>query len=189
MSDICDADREVYRQHTSLAAVATKLAALEELLDERDRWYKERDSWYSSRDKDRQAEVEKALTANKALTDAAFAASKEAIGEAKKSQDSYNLVHNDLVRKMEGQNALYLTRNDFDTRVGAMDEKVQDLKAVLQLMQGRGLGTANAWTVLLGAVALVATLAALWGLRTPSIQYVPVTPGVSLPMTIPPPVK
>jgi hypothetical protein len=170
-----------------IAKLASDLAGLRQLVDERDKWYKERDHWYAARDRDRQAEVQKALESSDKQTAAAFASSKDAIAEAKKAQDSYNLTHNDLVRKMEQQASSMLTRATADEKFASLDEKIQDLKAVSALAAGRGVGIANSWTILLGAVALIASLVALWGFRgNAQIQYVPVQPGVSLPLTLAP---
>ncbi len=49
---------------------------------------------------------------------------------------------------------------------------------------GKGEGLSTSWQVALGVVAIVA---ALYGFtRTPAIQYVPTSPGVSMPLTLAP---
>lgn len=106
-----------------------KLDSLRELIDERDRLYKERDE-------SQHTAVAAALTAVKEQTTAAFAASKEAIQEAKKSQDAYNITHNDLVRKMDDQNKATMPRAETEARFRSLDEKVDEVK--LALASGSG---------------------------------------------------
>lgn len=187
----------------SLRELTADLDGLRELFEEKIRANKElmdeRDKRYTERDRDRQAEVEKALTAAKEQTNAAFAASKEAITEAKKAQDSYNLTHNDLIRKMEKQASDTMPRLEAEGKLKALDEKFQELKSSLADSGGIVIGRkmvkdesrAN-MGIIIAFVALI--LSAVLGFvrasaptSLPPINLVMPSPGVSTTTTQPVP--
>jgi phosphopantetheinyl transferase (holo-ACP synthase) len=89
--------------------LTTQLNALRDLVDERDKRYDER---FKSQDK---------------AVDAAFAAQKEAIAKAESAQLQYNVVHNDLNRKMDAQYQQMLPRHEADSRFQTLTEKISDL--------------------------------------------------------------
>lgn len=92
---------------------------------------KERDKWYTERDKDRQASVDKALTAAKEQTASSFAASKEAILKAEEAQRAYNTAHNDLARKMDEQNKATIPRQESEARFRTIEEKVNEVRTAI----------------------------------------------------------
>ncbi len=87
-----------------------ELDAFRELMEERDRRYK------SQFDAQERAVV------------AAFSAQKEAIQKAEAAQNSYNVGHNDLTRKMDSQYQQMLPRTEADNRFNSMSEKIEDVK-------------------------------------------------------------
>jgi hypothetical protein len=101
--------------------ILSRLEAMEKLASERDRWYTERD-------KDRQASVDKALTAVKEQTAASFAASEKAILKAEEAQRSYNASHNDLARKMDDQGKATMPRTETESRFFNLTEKVEEVR-------------------------------------------------------------
>jgi hypothetical protein len=105
----------------SLRELETRVASMENLA-------KERDKWYAERDRDRQAGVEKALTAAKEQTASSFAASKEAILKAEEAQRAYNTSHNDLARKMDEQNKATMPRRETEERFRGLEEKIHEIK-------------------------------------------------------------
>jgi hypothetical protein len=105
----------------TLEVLAARLDAYENLAAERDRWYAERD-------KDRQSQVEKALTAAKEQTASSFAASKEAILKAEEAQRAYNTSHNDLARKMDEQGKATMPRTETESRFRTLEEKVNEVR-------------------------------------------------------------
>jgi hypothetical protein len=90
--------------------IATKFEGLDRFEVERDRRYEE------------------AKLANKNAVDAAFAAAKEAVAEAKRGQDAYNTQHNDLQRKQDDQRHEMITRTEADQRFRAVEEKFDQYK-------------------------------------------------------------
>ncbi len=137
--------------------VMVRLARLEIQVAESDRRYEERN------------------TANLKAVDAAFAASREAILEAKKGQDAYNLTHNDLVRKMERQSSEMISRVDTELRFKAQDDKIgevrtlavsvkADMLAALALSQGSKAVKDESRANIALAVSLIVALMALFGL-------------------------
>ena len=155
-----------------------ELRALNDLAVERDRRYSERDS-------SRQEEVKNALVAAKEQTSASFVASKEAITEAKKSQDSYNSTHNDLVRKMEKQSAETITRDaamglfksaedreagivhnlgerhardikTLEDRLQRIDSDIRYVRESIGARESKGVGMNQLWGYIVGSIALIA---------------------------------
>lgn len=62
------------------------------------------------------------------LTNAAFQASKEAIVKAEAAQSQYNIAHNDLTRKMDGQYKEMAPRTEMQNLERALAEKIQTLE-------------------------------------------------------------
>lgn len=143
----------------------------------------ERDRRYSERDESRQEEVKNALVAAKEQTAASFSASKEAITEAKKSQDAYNLTHNDLVRKMERQSAETMSRDgvmilfksiedkevaliknledkqmsavkSIEERFTRMDNDIRFVRETIGRTEGKGIGMNQIWGYIVGGIGL-----------------------------------
>ncbi len=114
--------------------LTVRITAIEKLADERDKWY-------IARDKDRHDAVTALLLAAKDSTAQAFQASKEAVSEAKKSQDAYNLTHNDLVRKMERQTAESMSRIEIEGRLVAITEKLEVANKPIVEFMAQQLGT------------------------------------------------
>jgi len=59
------------------------------------------------------------------LTNAAFQASKEAIVKAEAAQNQYNVAHNDLTKKMDGQYKEMTPRSETLALERALNEKIQ----------------------------------------------------------------
>ena len=145
----------------------------------------ERDRRYSERDSARQDEMKNAVTSSKEQSAISFTASKEAVAEAKKSQDSYNLTHNDLVRKMERQSAETITRDavmglfksaedreitlinnlgerhardihTLEDRLQRIDTDIRYVRESIGARESKGAGMNQLWGYVVGAIALIA---------------------------------
>jgi len=53
-----------------------------------------------------------------------FNSQEQAVGKAEAAQSQYNIGHNDLLRKMEGN----ITKTEYDAGLKATDEKIQNLR-------------------------------------------------------------
>lgn len=164
-------------------AYRARIGAVETLAEERDKWYAKQDA-------DRQLSVDKALAAVKEQTASAFIASKEAIHEAKKAQDSYNTTHNDLVRKGEAQAARTMAREEIEARFHSLDEKIGDMRDLLargggDLMGRRALKDDTRANLALLIAVLTTCLMFGTMLYTnraaPQIMYIPAPNGTVLP--------
>jgi excinuclease UvrABC helicase subunit UvrB len=127
---------------------------IERLIDERDRLYNERHANSLQAIKD-------ALLAQKELTNAAFAASKEAILKAEQSQNSYNAGHNDLMKKMDKQYSEMIPRSTFEQAIKSIEDKINDLRESRSANAGAGTGKAALWAYVLGGAGLLMSLVSI----------------------------
>ncbi len=104
--------------------VMAKLDSIRDIIDERDRLYKERDD-------SRRTAVEAALAAVKSETRASFEASEKAIVKAEEAQRAYNQSHNDLSRKLDDQNKATMPRPEVETRIAAVEEKINSVRDIV----------------------------------------------------------
>ena len=173
----------------NLRELTAELDSLRELMKAELRGVKEleieRDRRYSERDSSRQEEMKNAVASSKEQSAISFAASKEAVTEAKKSQDSYNATHNDLVRKMERQGAETITRDavmglfksaeeretalignlgerhardikTLEDRLQRVDTDIRYVRESIGARESKGVGMNQLWGYIVGAIALVA---------------------------------
>jgi DNA repair exonuclease SbcCD ATPase subunit len=152
---------EAFGKLLEINAIKEKLEAILELAKERDRWY-------SERDKDRQVQVDKALTAAKEQTASSFAASKEAILKAEEAQRSYNQTHNDLNRKMEEQSKMTMPRLETQQRFEGVEEKIaatnkviNDLRESREKSEGRGAGVNATWAAIASVAGILIAVIAV----------------------------
>ena len=98
-----------------------------------------------------------ALAAQKEGTQAAFNASEKAIEKAEGAQNAYNLVHNDLVRKMDDQNKGTMPRSETESRFSNLEEKIGGLRQHRSAVEGSGQGMRDMWGwVAFAIMALIA---------------------------------
>jgi len=116
-----------------------KLKSLRELADERDKRY----AAESTADK---IAVDKALTAVKDATNAAFAASDKAITKAEAAQKVYDIGHNDLIRK--GEEQIRNLRTEFM-------ERIADLRETRSLNEGDKAGRLSTRELIGWAIAVI----------------------------------
>lgn len=119
----------------------------------------ERDKRYESKFGDSEKAVASALAAQKEMTGGAFVSSEKAIVKAEESQKSYNVSHNDLIRKMDEQNKATMPRLETESRFAAMEEKITTLKASVDIRTGSGSGMQALWGWIMGAVVIVLSAA------------------------------
>jgi hypothetical protein len=157
-----DSVNDLLREKSEAFSRAVEIIGLKEKLDAALKLAEERDRWYSERDKDRQVQVDKALTAAKEQTASSFAASKEAILKAEEAQRSYNQTHNDLNRKMEEQNKATMPRPEIESRFSSQEEKiggtnksVNELRESREKNEGRSLGVNASWAIMAAVVGVV----------------------------------
>jgi len=89
----------------------------------------ERDKQYDARFRAAEIAVNAAFAAQKELTAAAFSASEKAITKAEQAQTAYNVVHNDLSRKLDEQNKATIPRPEIMALFGAVDQKLESMRA------------------------------------------------------------
>ena len=190
MSRVAMEDNSNLRTHEpNLRELTAELDGLRELMKAELRSLNdiavERDRRYSERDSARQDEMKNAVTSSKEQSSISFIASKEAVTEAKKSQDSYNATHNDLVRKMERQGAEMITRDavmglfksaedreitlinnlgerhardihTLEDRLQRIDTDIRYVRESIGARESKGVGMNQLWGYIVGAIALVA---------------------------------
>ena len=190
MSRVAMEESSNLRTHEpNLRELTAELDGLRELMKAELRSVKEleveRDKRYSERDSSRQDEMKNAVASSKEQSNISFIASKEAVTEAKKSQDAYNTTHNDLVRKMERQSAETISRvevltlfkssedkesglirsleerhaRDIQTledRFQRVDTDIRYVRESIGSKEGKGLGMNQLWGYIVGSIALVA---------------------------------
>jgi len=128
--------------------------AIRSTLDERDKLYTERAML-------ERIAREAALASAKELSMNASIASKEAIAENKKSQDVYNVSHNDLSRKMEAQARELIARTEVDAREKNLEEKIDRLDKDVRLIRdsvGSGISKGEGMSIFWGYFAQIAGL-------------------------------
>lgn len=147
----------------------------------------ERDRQYGIQFRAAEVAVGAAFDAQKAAMEAAFAASKEAIGKAEEAQRAYNVVHNDLSRKMELQGKETMPRpetlglfeavnqrflamqtnyeNRLDSQKAALEKDIESLTTqVVSLRESRSeaggtkTGTRDLWGYFVAAAGLALAL-------------------------------
>lgn len=108
----------------NLREITSELDGLRELMDERDRRY-------GTVAQDAKEAVAAALSAQKELTTAAFAASEKAIGKAEAAQIDYNARSNEFRQALDDSNKDKLSRVEADNRFHVVEEKIGDGKRAL----------------------------------------------------------
>ena len=88
----------------------------------------ERDKQYDARFRAAEIAVNAAFSAQKELTAAAFSASEKAITKAEQAQTAYNVVHNDLSRKLDEQNKATIPRPEIMALFAAVDQKLESMR-------------------------------------------------------------
>lgn len=139
----------------------SKLEAAKEVSTERDRLYAERDAA-------RRAAVDAALVAMKEQTSQSFAASEKAIVKAEEAQHAYNVVHNDLARKMDDQNKATMPRMEIEGRFAGLDEKISTLRELASVgagisQGGKGVKDESRANIAI-ALSFISLVALLWRL-------------------------
>ena len=123
-------------EHTPLTR--NEITLIRELIkttiDERDKRYEER---FSNADK----AIDKALQAQKESVNAAFAASKEAIGKAEIAQTAYNERSNEFRQALDDQARLQLSRTEAETHFKGLDQKVEEVKGRVGVLERGRAGT------------------------------------------------
>jgi hypothetical protein len=109
---------------------------LKALMDERDRSVRET--------------VATAMTSMREQTKTSFEASEKAIAKAEEAQRAYNVSHNDLAKKLDEQNKATMPRVETENRFRAIEEKIGDLRNVITLGTGKGVGLDKAWAIIVG---------------------------------------
>jgi IMP dehydrogenase/GMP reductase len=116
----------------SLRELTSELDGLRELVDEKFRRLKdiidERDRLYKERADGQKTAVDAALTANKDLTAQAMTASKESAQKTEQAQLTYNISHNDLLKKQDAM----IPRTEFDQAKSTWLEKFDGTKTTWQ---------------------------------------------------------
>jgi hypothetical protein len=140
------ADLDGHRKWTE-----ARLDGLISLINERDRRYEE------AKVSNKQA-VDAAFDAAKEAVGAALTSAKEAVAEAKRGQDEYNKLHNDLQRKQELLIKETLSRTEADQRFGQVLDKINDLRESRSGGMGRAAGSAATWATIALGISLVATV-------------------------------
>ncbi len=132
-----ESSKELFNLEGLRKLFESRIAGIELLQTERDKRYEDR---FSSLDK----ATEKALTAVKEQTAAAFAANKESVIKTEEAQKAYNSQHNDLTRKMETQAGQFVSRERLEDVVKRFDAQVETLKsAIVQLQSVAAAGGAR----------------------------------------------
>ncbi len=119
-----DGMREVFR---------VEIKALRELIDERH-------SLYSERDHSRQDAVH-----------SAFLSSEKSNTKTEEAQKAYNAQHNDLINKMDKQNAATMPRIEIESRFVALEEKIGTVRDNTSAIVNRGVGMDKMWGYIVAA--------------------------------------
>ncbi len=129
---------------------------LEKLIDERDLNYKDR--------------VQVAIAAQKALTDASFAASEKAVLKAEEAQREYNLRSNEFRGQLDDQAKTLMPRVETDGRFAALEAKlnevksdVSDLRESRSAIGGKSAGISALWGFIIAAFGFIGTLIGIAG--------------------------
>ena len=141
---------------------------LERLIDERDLNYKDR--------------IQVAIAAQKALTDAAFAASEKAILKSEESQREYNVRSNEFRGQLDDQAKTLMPRVETDGRFAALESKLNEVKEDVSGLResrsalgGRSEGLSAGWGFVLGAIGLIGLLltigSVVYNLNRPAPVY------------------
>ena len=101
--------------------VSLRFETLEILIDERDKQY-------DARFRAAESAVTAALTAAEKQNFAASQASEKAITKAEAAQTAYNVVHNDLTRKMDSQYLVMIPRPEHESDVRNLSLKIDESK-------------------------------------------------------------
>ena len=123
----------------TMVAILREIGSLRELLEAKmEEKLRRIDTQLAERDVER----DKASKDVKSAVDAAFAAAKEAVGEQNKSNAAAN-------SKMEAS---------FAKQISTSDDKIDDLKARLGSIEGRGEGRGSVWDAVLGIAVLLSLM-------------------------------
>lgn len=131
MSDVPNGNRT---HEPSVRELTAEFDGFKEVMDERDRLYKER------HDANKEA-VKTALDGQREKVEAAFDAAEKSANKTEKAQESYNVSHNDLLKKQDAM----IPRHEFDATKTAWQEKFDGIKeelAALKIWRGEGIGGA-----------------------------------------------
>ncbi len=154
------------RLHALSELTATRFTAAADLAAERDRRYEAR---FTAAD----AAVATALIAQKEAVAAAFVSSKEAIIKAEAAQAAYNNRSNEFRASLDDANKSNIPRPEADSRFRALEEKIEELKKQLNVVQigagataGKSEGASATWAAILAggafAVALLTAAVNVW---------------------------
>lgn len=119
--------------NTLFTYMITRLKAMEELLEER---------------KDAQ---------NKAM-EAALAAAEKAVAKAEVATEKRFDSVNEFRQTLSDQATQFVTRTEYGLSMGAMNERLSDVKTRLDKQEGKGVGLNAGWLYLTGAVIIVGTI-------------------------------
>lgn len=97
-----------------------------------DDFYCERDKRYDERFKAQENIVMLALNSLEKSNTASAIASEKAVEKALKSQDAYNVAHNDLSHRMEAQYKEMISRTEFALAIKNILDKIEESKLITQ---------------------------------------------------------
>jgi hypothetical protein len=121
------------------------------LLDELDRRYEQR---FASTQQLRDAEIRSIRSSS----DFMLSTFKEAISKAELQQNTWNVSHNDLVRKMEDQYQHMMPREEAMREFNNIKDSIGELRESRSEHYGKGAGLHAGWAYLMGGVILIATM-------------------------------
>src|ERR1700722_1434875 len=108
-----------------VSAVITLREFFERIIRENDRRYEERF-------RGAEVAVSKAFDASKEANVIALSAQKEAVSKALDAQNAYNVVHNDLIRKMEMQGKENMPRLEILRSFETEDDKIELMRSAIE---------------------------------------------------------
>ena len=135
----------------SVAQYDDRLDYLEKLIEERDLRY---DARFIATEKLVASDI-KALRDTTTIVVSTF---REAMAKAEQAQDTWNVLHNDLVRKMENQYQQMMPREEALGKFEDIKQCIANLRESRSAAEGKSGGLHAGWAYLMGGVVLLATV-------------------------------
>jgi hypothetical protein len=119
---------------------------------------REMDLRYQQRFDAQQKALEAALLAQEKAVQTAMIAAEKAVAKAEVAAEKRFDSTNEFREQLRDQAATLMPRSEAESRLGALAEKIDDLKALAYVVQGRSTGRTDIWGYLVGGAGLIAAI-------------------------------